>query len=583
MSPDDLRSLTITGAGRLLRARKLSSMELTRACLDRIQQLDGTLKAFITVTAALALAQARRADRGLAKPAYRAPLPGIPVTLKDIYCTRGIRTTAGSRILGDFVPSADATATARLAEAGAVLVGKTNLHEFAAGVTSDNPHFGTCQNPWKLGYIPGGSSGGSAAAVAAGLGLASLGSDTGGSIRIPASFCATPGHQPTYGLIPRTAILPETSSLDHGGPMTRTVADAALVLQAIAGHAARDPSSARVRLPRLQRALRPDLEGVRVGVPSHYYFDVIDPEVERLVRAAIDELRKLGASVVEVKIPGVEAALDTCFVVAWAEAAHYHREWLLTRPQDYGADVGGLLKGALLYLATDYLQAQRVRARIRHSLSEVFRRVDVLVSPATPLPATPIGHLLPAAARAKLGPEGGRRRTVHRPGTGVDDNSVVVARRPQAHELIADIAQHPVRGSLERVAPAPGAWLVVTEDVAALHDHRELARQHTVLASRIQHVERGAPGPTAEEAPGAKDVAIGAHLEDGFLFEEPVVTADRGSAAVLAWPAHVLKELGAEDLERLLGLRDLHRRQRHVGEHVGVAVEAVGPGTAAPG
>src|SRR5213595_1370636 len=154
MSPDDLRSLTITGAGRLLRARKLSSMELTRACLDRIQQLDGTLKAFITVTADLALAQARRADREIAKRAYRGPLHGIPVTLKDIYCTRGIRTTAGSRILGDFVPSADATATARLAEAGAVLVGKTNLHEFAAGVTSDNPHFGTCQNPWKLGYIP---------------------------------------------------------------------------------------------------------------------------------------------------------------------------------------------------------------------------------------------------------------------------------------------------------------------------------------------------------------------------------------------------------------------------------------------
>jgi aspartyl-tRNA(Asn)/glutamyl-tRNA(Gln) amidotransferase subunit A len=393
MNPDELRGLTLTGAARLLRARKLSSTELTRACLDRIQRLDGTLKAFITVTADLALAQARRADREIAKRAYRGPLHGIPVTLKDIYCTKGIRTTAGSKILRDFVPSADATATARLAAAGAVLVGKTNLHEFAAGVTTDNPHFGTCQNPWKLGYIPGGSSGGSAAAVAAGLGLASLGSDTGGSIRIPASFCGIVGHKPTYGLVPRTGILPESWSLDHGGPLTRTVADAAVVLQAIAGHDPRDPSSARVRVPNLQRALRRDLEGVRVGVPAHYYFDVIDPEVERLVRGAIDQLRKLGASVVEVKIPGVEAALDTCFVVAWAEAAHYHRRWLLTRPQDYGADVGTLLKGALLYLASDYLQAQRVRARIRHSLREVFRRVDVLVSPTAPLPATPIGRL----------------------------------------------------------------------------------------------------------------------------------------------------------------------------------------------
>src|SRR5436309_11292880 len=376
MTDDELGSLTIASAGRLLRRRALSPVELTDAYLARIARLDPALRAFITVTGDLARQQARRAERGLARRQWRGPLHGIPLTLKDLYWTAGVRTTAGSRILAEFVPATDSTATARLIASGAVLLGKTNLHEFAAGVTTDNPHWGTCQNPWKLGYIPGGSSGGSAAAVAASLGLASLGSDTGGSIRIPAAFCGSVGHKPTYGLVPRYGILPESWSMDHGGPMTRTAADAAAVLQAIAGHDARDPSSARVRLPRLQRALRPDLEGVRVGVPSHYYFDVIDPEVERLVRAAIDELRKLGASVVEVKIPGVEAALDTCFVVAWAEAAHYHREWLLTRPQDYGADVGGLLKGALLYLATDYLQAQRVRARIRHSLSEVFRRVE---------------------------------------------------------------------------------------------------------------------------------------------------------------------------------------------------------------
>jgi aspartyl-tRNA(Asn)/glutamyl-tRNA(Gln) amidotransferase subunit A len=393
VSPDALNGLTVADAAKLLRAKKLSPVELTRACLDRIQALDQTLKAFITVTSDLALAQARRAEREMVRGRYRGALHGIPLTLKDLYCTKGIRTTAGSRILRDFVPAADATATARLVEAGAVLLGKTNLHEFAAGITTDNPHFGTCQNPWKPGYIPGGSSGGSGAAVAAGLGLASLGSDTGGSIRIPASFCGIVGHKPTYGIVPRTGILPESWSLDHGGPMTRTVADAAIVLQAIAGYDARDPSSARATPPNFSRALRPDLKGLRVGVPTNYYFDLIDPEVERVVRTAIDQLRRLGASVREVKMPGIEAALDTCFVVAWAEAAHYHRQWLLTRPQDYGADVGNLLKGALLYLATDYLQGQRTRALIRHSLQEVFRRVDVLVSPTTPLPATPHGQL----------------------------------------------------------------------------------------------------------------------------------------------------------------------------------------------
>jgi aspartyl-tRNA(Asn)/glutamyl-tRNA(Gln) amidotransferase subunit A len=229
--------------------------------------------------------------------------------------------------------------------------------------------------------------------VAASLGLASLGSDTGGSIRIPAAFCGIVGHKPTYGLVPRHGILPESWSLDHGGPMTRTAADAAVVLQAIAGHDPRDPSSSRRRVPAFARALRADLKGVRVGVPQNYYFDLVEPEVERAVRRAIEALGALGARLVEVRVPGVEAALDTCFVVAWAEAAHYHRPWLSTRASDYGPDVRALLQGALLYLASDYLQGQRVRALIRQSLRGVFEQVDVLVSPTVPLAATPIGQL----------------------------------------------------------------------------------------------------------------------------------------------------------------------------------------------
>ncbi|HYB40129.1 MAG TPA: amidase family protein, partial [Candidatus Methylomirabilis sp.] len=331
MTEDELTSLTLARAARLLRRRELSPVELTEAILARIERLDPVLKAFITVTGDLARRQARRAEREIARRRWRGPLHGIPLSLKDLYWTRGIRTTAGSRILAEFVPHTDGTATERLFAAGAVLVGKANLHEFAAGVTNDNPHWGTCQNPWKPGHIPGGSSGGSAAAVAASLGLGSLGSDTGGSIRIPAAFCGIVGHKPTYGLVPRYGILPESWSLDHGGPMTRTAEDAAIVLQAIAGHDPRDPTSSRRRVPAFARALRPDLAGLRVGVPSNYYFDLVDPEVEGAVRRAIDALRRLGARVVDLRVPAVEAALDTCFVVAWAEAAHYHRRWLSTR------------------------------------------------------------------------------------------------------------------------------------------------------------------------------------------------------------------------------------------------------------
>jgi aspartyl-tRNA(Asn)/glutamyl-tRNA(Gln) amidotransferase subunit A len=389
---EELTGLTIERAARLLRSRKISSVELTRATLERVEALEGKLHAFITVTSDLALTQARRAEREIARGDYRGPLHGVPVTLKDLYWTRGIRTTAGSKILADFVPDADATATARLAAAGAVLVGKANLHEFAIGATTENPFYGTCHNPWNLAYIPGGSSGGSAAAVAAGLGLASLGSCTGGSIRIPAAFCGVVGLKPTYGLVPRTGIVPNSSSLDHGGPLTRTTADAAAVLEAIAGPDGKDPSAVTARLTGMRSIRRRSLKGLRVGVPRNYYFDVIDPEVHALVRAAIAELRKLGATVTSVTVPDVELSLDACVVVAWSECANQHRRWLLSRPHDYGADTLDYLTGALVYRATDYVQAQRVRARIRHSVREVFRRVDVIVSPTGVIPASPIGQ-----------------------------------------------------------------------------------------------------------------------------------------------------------------------------------------------
>lgn len=391
MRADDLDGLTITRAAKLIRGRKVSAVELAKATLERIAALD-RLKAFITVTPDLAMAQARRADRDLSRGKYRGPLHGIPVSLKDLYWTKGIRTTAGSKILGDFAPREDATATARLAGAGAVLVGKANLHEFAIGATTENPFYGTCHNPWNFDYIPGGSSGGSAAAVAAGLGLASLGSCTGGSIRIPASFCGIVGLKPTYGVVPRTGIVPNSSSLDHGGPMTRTAADAAVVLEAIAGADGHDPSAVTERLPSARTARRTSLKGLRVGVPANYYFDIIDPEIETLVRSAIDELRRLGARIVSVQVPAVEHCLDACVVVAWSECANFHRRWLIERPEDYGPDTLEYLTGALAYRGTDYVQAQRVRARIRQSFREVFRSVDVLASPTGVITASRIGQ-----------------------------------------------------------------------------------------------------------------------------------------------------------------------------------------------
>jgi aspartyl-tRNA(Asn)/glutamyl-tRNA(Gln) amidotransferase subunit A len=389
MRETDLDGLTIASAGRLMRNRRLSPVELTEATLARIERLQPRLNAFITVTADLARQQARQAEAEIQAGHWRGPLHGVPVSLKDLYCTKGIPTTAGSIILKDHVPDFDAPATARLREAGAVLVGKANLHEWACGVTNDNPFFGRCHNPWRHGYIPGGSSGGSAAAVATRQGLASLGSDTGGSIRIPAHMCGLVGHKPTYGLVPRYGVFPESWSFDHAGPIALTAEDAAIVLQAIAGPDPRDPSCLTRRPPAIRRGLRRGVKGIRLGVPVDVHFDDCHPEVQAAVMRAIATFKDLGAEIREVSIPEARHGLDLCLTIAWAEAAHFHRRWLQTRPNDYGPDLIELLASASAYTAVDYLQAQQVRAKVRHAFRRLFQEVDLLVSPAAPLPATP--------------------------------------------------------------------------------------------------------------------------------------------------------------------------------------------------
>ncbi|WP_374449516.1 amidase [Stella sp.] len=391
MREEELDRLTIAGAGRAIRAGTLSPVALTEATLSRIERLQPRLGAFITVTADLARRQALDAEAEIAAGRWRGPLHGVPISLKDLYCTRGVRTTAGSTILADHVPDFDAPAAARLRDAGTVLVGKTNMHEWACGVTNDNPFFGRCHNPWRHGHIPGGSSGGSAAAVATRQGLASLGSDTGGSIRIPAHMCGLVGHKPTYGLVPRFGVFPESWSFDHAGPIALTAEDAAIVLDAIAGPDPRDPSCLTGRPPRTRRTIGRGVRGVKVGVPTDVYFDECHPEVAAAVRAAIDVFARLGAEPVEVSIPEARHGLDLCLVIAWAEAAHFHRRWLQERPGDYGPDLVDHLASASAYTAVDYLQAQQVRARVRRAYRRLFETVDLLLSPTAPLPATPHG------------------------------------------------------------------------------------------------------------------------------------------------------------------------------------------------
>ena len=391
MDDRDLDGLTIAKASRLIRARKLSPLELTRATLARIARLQPKLNAFITVTADLAIEQARRAEAEVLVGDWRGPLHGVPISLKDLYATKGIRTTAGSKILCDHVPEFDAPVVSRLYRAGAVLIGKTNMHEWACGVTTDNPYFGRCHNPWRHDYIPGGSSGGSAAAVATRQGLASLGSDTGGSIRIPAHMCGLVGHKPSYGLVPRTGVFPESWSFDHAGPIALTAEDASIVLETIAGPHESDRSCLRQRPRKVRRGLRRGVNGLRLGVPRDVYFDACDPQVRDSVQSAIEVFRDLGADVREVSIPEARHGLDLCLTIAWAEAAHYHRRWLHSRPNDYGPDLIELLASASAYTAVDYLQAQQVRAKVRGAFQRLFEQVDLLVSPTGPLPATPHG------------------------------------------------------------------------------------------------------------------------------------------------------------------------------------------------
>jgi len=336
---DELHYLTIAEAAALLRKRKISPVELTKAALRRIDALDPRLNAFITVTAERALREARTAEREIARGKYRGPLHGIPITLKDNICTEGVRTTAGSKILDNFIPLADAVVAQKLSRAGVVLLGKTNLHEFAYGITTENPHYGPARNPWNLECIPGGSSGGSAAAVATGMGFASIGTDTGGSIRIPSALCGIVGLKPNFGRVSCQGIVPLAVTLDHAGPLARTVADAAIMLDAI-GECEKPQQAfykaARTSLPKRGKKIR-----LRLGWPREYFFDRVDSEIKRAIEAAAKVLENLGAGVEEISLPHIAESVDPSTQIALAEALEYHESqgYFPARAADYGKDV----------------------------------------------------------------------------------------------------------------------------------------------------------------------------------------------------------------------------------------------------
>jgi aspartyl-tRNA(Asn)/glutamyl-tRNA(Gln) amidotransferase subunit A len=364
--------------------------------LSRIGSLEPKLNAYITVTAREALEAARQCDAELARGQDRGPLHGIPLAVKDLYDTAGIRTTSGSKIQADRVPEEDAASIARLRGAGAIIVGKTNLNEFACGVTTTNAHYGDTYNPWDLGRTPGGSSGGSGAALAAGLCTIATGTDTGGSIRIPAAFCGIVGLKPTYGRISVRGIMPLSWEQDHPGPMARTVFDAALMLEAMAGWDAADPVSARQPVPRYTAELDGNIKGWRIGVDRQLLQrspmgQGIITEVRRAIEAALDVLAGLGAEVVEVRLPDLEEGLQAGLGIWGAEALAVHAEGLRAQPDAYDPLVRTRLEKGFAITGLEYARAQRKRREIMRDLETLFEQVRLIVTPTCATGAPPHG------------------------------------------------------------------------------------------------------------------------------------------------------------------------------------------------
>ena len=393
MSNTELFYLSVAEAATELVAHGLSPVELTQAYLDRIAEINPLINAYITVTADRALDQAKQAEAEIVSGNYKGPLHGIPIGLKDLFDTKGIRTTAGSKIMAERVPSEDGHVVSLLNHAGAILLGKLNMHEFAFGITNVNPHYGPARNSWNKDRITGGSSGGSGTAMAAGLCAAALGSDTGGSIRIPACFCGIVGLKPTYGRVSKRGVMPLSWSLDHVGPMTRTVEDAALMLQVIAGYDSQDPGSTDIAVPNYSAEIAKGIKGMRIAVLRGGYVLPMDADIESAFEESIKTLKSLGAMVKDpVELPYIEDTLSANITIISSEAATVHQTEMNGRPHDYGEDVLARLSIGRDHPATAYITARNTQRQMRGQLMDSLANYDALILPMMPLGAPPIGQ-----------------------------------------------------------------------------------------------------------------------------------------------------------------------------------------------
>ena len=412
----ELPFLTIKEASEAIKNKEISSEELTKSLLDRIHEKDEKLNSYVTVLSDIALQSAQEADKDISSGNYKGPLHGIPLGLKDIFITKNIKTTCGSKMLENFIPPYDATVTQKLADSGAVILGKNNMDEFAMGSSTETSYFGPTSNPWDLERVPGGSSGGSASATAASLCLGSVGTDTGGSIRQPAALCGVVGMKPTYGRVSRFGMIAFASSLDQAGPITRTVEDTALILNAIAGPDPRDSTCANIPVPDYTLSLKNDINGLKIGIPKEYFVEGMDKEVEEASRKAISVVESLGAEVIEISLPHTEYAVLTYYIIAPSEASSnlarydgvkygFRAEeaetlrdmYFKTRAQGFGDEVKrrimlGTYALSSGYYDAYYLKAQKVRTLIKNDFDNAFKEVDAIMAPTTPEVAFKIGE-----------------------------------------------------------------------------------------------------------------------------------------------------------------------------------------------
>lgn len=393
----DITMISIAELSSLIKNKKISPVEVVDESLKRTNVLQDKLNAYITFLAGEARTAAKIAEQEIMKDGPKSPLHGIPIALKDLFYTKGILTSAGSQLLADFKPDYDATITERLRDSGAILMGKTNLHEWAHGPTNEDSYYGPSRNPWDTSRISGGSSGGSAVAVASGMAYMAMGTDTGGSVRIPAALCGVVGFKPTIGLASLYGIIPLSFTLDHPGPLTRSVLDAAITMDMITGYDAKDSCRAKYKgkNTNFTEALKnvDNLNGMTIGVPSNFYFDKVDYEVEKLVKNAISALEQLGANIKYIEIPYLDIIPNISTIIMYAESAFIHKDRLTTHPDSYKPDVKARLEQGKKYLATDYISALQDRERIIDAWDEVLSQVDAVVTPTLPITAFKIGSV----------------------------------------------------------------------------------------------------------------------------------------------------------------------------------------------